>query len=172
MRRLRYNVAMSLDGFIARADGSYDWIVMDEAIDFDALFAEFDTLVMGRKTFEVTRAMGGDYQAARMRTVVFSRTLRDEDYPEVTIVRGDVTGTIAALKQESGKDVWLFGGAELFRQGLDAGLVDTVEVAIMPVILGGGIPLVLPGRETRWRLTSSKSLHSGIVMLEYAAVDA
>jgi dihydrofolate reductase len=169
MRALRYNVAMSLDGFIARLDGSYDWIIMDPSIDFDALFAEFDTLVMGRKTFDVVRAMGNEYHAAKMRTIVFSRTLEVSDLPNVTIVREDVPGTVASLKEESGKDVWLFGGGDLFRQLLDTGLVDTIEVALMPVLLGSGIPVIQPGKETSWRLTSSKELPSGILMLSYSA---
>ena len=71
-----------------------------------------------------------------MKTLVFSRTLRQLDYPKVTIVAEDAEETLAALRAESGKDIWFFGGGLPFRSLLDAGLVDTVEVAVMPVLLG------------------------------------
>ena len=168
MRRLRYNVAVSLDGFIARPGGEYDWIVMDPAIDFAALFAEFDTLVMGRRTFEVAQGQGGGPETG-MKTVVVSKTLRAADYPDVTIVDRNVPEAIAAMKAAPGKDIWLFGGGELFRSLLDAGLVDTVELAVMPVLLGQGIPVLPAGKPApALRLVSSKALPSGILMLSYA----
>src|ERR1051326_5705078 len=144
MRRVRYSVAMSLDGYIAGPEGEADWIIMDPDIDFGALFNEFDTLLMGRGTFEpMAKAMakGGDAGMSGMRTFVFSRTLRQSDHPNVTIVAEKIEETVAALKAEPGKDIWLFGGGQLFRSLAEARLVDTVEVAIIPVLLGGGIPL-------------------------------
>jgi dihydrofolate reductase len=168
MRRLRYSVAVSLDGFIARPDGAYDWIIMDPAIDFAALFDEFDTLVMGRRTFEVTRAQQADGPASNMRVIVCSRTLRPSDYPDVTIIGDDVPAAILALKKQPGKDVWLFGGGELCRSLLDAGLVDTIELAVMPVLLSEGIPVLPPGQSLTLRLTASRTLPSGILMLSYA----
>ena len=85
MRRVRYVVAMSLDGYIAGPNCEADWIIMDPDIDFRALFEQFDTFLLGRRTFEVIGgAAGGGRQAAQ--TIVFSRTLRQEDYPNLTIV--------------------------------------------------------------------------------------
>lgn len=169
MRRLRYNVAISLDGFIAGPDGEYDWIVADPTIDFDALFAEFDTALMGRRTFETMLAQGTGGLLPGMRTVVFSRTLRAEDHPAVTIVGADAEAAVTALKAEPGKDLWLFGGGSLFRSLLNAGLVDSVEVAVVPVLLGHGVSLLAPGRRSSGlRLTDSKVLPSGIVRLSYA----
>jgi dihydrofolate reductase len=169
MKRLRYSVAASLDGFIAASDGSYDWIINDPAIDFVGLFKQFDTFVMGRGTFEITLTHQGEGNPTPgARTIVFSTTLRQEDYPKVTIVATDPAATVRALKAESGKDIWLFGGGILFRSLLDAGLVDTVEVAVIPIVLGGGIPLVAPGRRSPvLRLTDHKVMPSGIVMLSY-----
>ena len=126
MRRLRYSVAASLDGFIADPGGGYDWIVEDPSIDFAALFAGFDTALMGRHTFETMRAQGTGGVLPGLRTVVFSRTLRADDAPGVTVVNADAAGAVAALKTEAGRDLWLFGGGALFRTLLDAGLVDAV----------------------------------------------
>ncbi len=169
MKRLRYSVAASLDGFIAAPDGSYDWIVNDPAIDFAAIFSEFDTFVMGRRTFEITLTHQGDgLPSPDAKTVVFSRTLRQEDYPKVTIVATDPAATVRQLKAGTGRDIWLFGGGVLCRTLLDAGLVDTVEVAVIPIILGEGIPLVAPGgRSPVLRLTGYKVMPTGIVMLSY-----
>jgi dihydrofolate reductase len=172
MRRLRYSVAMSLDAFIAGPNGEYDWIVTDPAIDFAALFDQFDTFLMGRKTFELTQSPGNPALGGRV--VVVSNTLRPADHPGVTILGSDgLKEAVAALKAEPGKDIWLFGGGELFRSLLDAGLVDTVEVGVSPILLGGGIPLLPPGqRSPVLRLTSSKALPSGVVMLVYSVPES
>lgn len=168
MRRIRYAVAMSLDGYIAGPQGEADWIIMDPEIDFRALFEQFDTFLLGRRTFEpMARASTGTMPG--MKTYVFSRTLRQQDYPDVTIVADGLEDTVAALKTIPGKDIWLFGGGLLFRSLVDAGLVDTVEVAIMPVLLGGGIPLLpSPARQIKLMLTGQKVYGTGIVGLEYA----
>src|SRR5271155_1545757 len=143
MRRLRYSVAMSLDGYIAGPNGEYDWITVDPAIDFGALFKQFDVLVMGRRTFETTlQAQGSSNPMPGMKVMVFSRTLRPEDYPDVTIINNGAAEAVAAQKAEPGKDIWLFGGGALFRSLLDAQLVDTIEVGVMPILLSQGIPVL------------------------------
>jgi dihydrofolate reductase len=168
-KRLRYQVAASLDGFIAGPDGSYDWIVMDPAIDFGALYGEFDTAVMGRKTYEAGLAMGGNLAMPGIEIIVFSRTLRASTTKGLRIVNDPPARVVAELKKQKGRDIWLFGGGELFRTLLDAGLVDTVEIAVMPVLLGSGIPLLPAGHSANLTLVDLKRLPaSGIVVLAYS----
>ena len=172
MRRIRYLVAASLDGYIAGPNGEADWIIGDPDVDFGALWAQFDTFLIGRRTFE---AMGkaGQRSTRGMKVLVFSRTLRQADYPKVTIVAEKPEQALAEVRAQPGKDIWLFGGGQLFRSLLELRLVDTVEVAVIPVLLGGGIPLLPPrAKQTKLKLTGHKVYKTGIVSLEYAVAGA
>lgn len=185
MGRLRYNVAASLDGFIAGPDGSYDWIPADESINFSALYSQFDAFIMGRKTYETILAQG-DQNPLRNRSrdrvaVVTTTGLPRASYAwEVTVLAGtaDAVAWIAEARRRFGRDVWLFGGGVLAASLLDQRVVDTVEVAIVPVILGRGIKMIEGGgggaagpTSRRLRLTGSEVYAaSGIAICKYEVI--
>ncbi len=168
MRRVRYCVVTSLDGYIAGPKGEADWITSDPDFDFAALFSQFDTILVGRRTFD-TMVAAHRVSIPGIKTIVFSRTLKPQIHPEVTIVANHQQETLAALKANPGKDIWLFGGGELFRSLADTGLVDTIEIRIIPILLGAGVPLC-PQLKNRIKLqlTSQGISETGVVSLEYA----
>ena len=167
MRRVRYSVAMSLDGYIAGPKGEYDWIIIDPDIDFGAMFKGYDAVLMGRKSYEAAKGQGG-YGMPGIQAYVFSKTLRQTDCPDA-IVSDNPKDTVTALRSEPGKDIWLFGGGDLFRSMLGLGLVDEMEVAVIPVLLGAGLPMLpTPATLAKLELTKHKVYEkTGTVLLNY-----
>ena len=161
MRPVCYSAAMSLDGYIAGPRGEFDWIPMDPEIDFGALFARYDCVLLGRKSWEAARRQDPIRHAAL--------GLRPGDCPGATL-SSDPRGTVEALKRQPGKAIWLFGGGVLFRSLLELGLVDEVQVAVVPVLLGEGLPfLEHPTRLAKLRLTRHRVYEkTGTALLEYA----
>ncbi len=173
MRRIRYAVAISLDSFVAGPNDEFDWITSDPDIDFATIFREFDIFLMGRRTYEVMSKQGQSAISGK-RVLVASRALRPESCPNATVLGEDLEPTLRQLRREPGKDVWLFGGGSLFRSLLGFGLVDTVEVSIVPILLGGGIPF-LPSPATRANLRyTGQTLYpkSGILTVRYDVLGA
>ncbi len=169
MRQLRYSVAASLDGFIAGPNGDFDWITVDPDIDFAGMYASVSGLVMGRRSYEVMNATGG-HEGPPLPTYVYSRTLPAGERDGVTFVR-DAVPHVSRLKEADGKPLWLWGGATLFRELASANLVDAVEVAIIPILLGEGIPL-FGGRPRLLLKLRTHRLYkaSGTMSLEYEVV--
>ncbi len=167
MRQLRYSVAASLDGYIAGPKGEYDWIVIDPEIDFDAMYAGVSALVMGRKSYEVSLATGTS--GWTLPTYVYTRTLPEGERDGVTFVRDAVPHVRALKASAETKPLWLWGGGDLFRQLAEAGLVDGVEVGLIPIILGGGVPLMpAPGPRLPLQLRKHRLYAAtGTLLLEY-----
>lgn len=178
MPRLRYNAATTLDGFIASPDGSTDWIIEDPAVDFNTLYAEFDTFLMGRKTYEAMMhyaAQSGIDALAKRNVVVVSCEMKSTDYPAITIVNNGYLKLIKEMKEGSGRDIWLMGGGQLAKALLDAGLLDTVEMAVMPVIIGDGIKMIAGASEEgnypwKLKLRNVDALKSGILMCKHDVI--
>jgi dihydrofolate reductase len=167
MRRVRYQVAASLDGYIAGPNGEYDWIPDEPTYDFAKFYSEIDTVLMGRRTFEPLSEGGAGFLSG-MEIVVFSTTLDAASAPGVAVVSDDAAAFVADLKNRPGKDIWLFGGGVLFRSLLEAGLVDTVEVAFMPVLLGRGIRLLPEGAAgAKLRKVRAEEYPAATVLITY-----
>ena len=170
---LHYNAATTLDGFIASPDSSTSWIVPDSSIDFGALFAKYDYLLMGRKTYEVVVNFGSHVSDfAKDRVLVISTRLKQEEHPNVAIVQlQDVISLVNNLKVQ-GKDIWLMGGGQLAAPLFKARLVDRLDVAIMPALIGRGVRLIPEWQGDGWYkldLERCEALrNSGIIMLEYS----
>jgi dihydrofolate reductase len=170
MRRIRYGVGMSLNGFIADHHGQTGFLIADPTYDPAPFFASIDTVIMGRLTYEGA-VRHGMRAYAGLRNYVVSRTLAAADYPEVTILRD--ADAVAELRHAAGKDIWLCGGGVLLASLLADGLVDTVELGVSPMLLrGGGTPIL--GLDPRLpptvplTLTHHRALPSGVLIVEYA----
>ena len=168
MRKLILSVAVSLDGFIEGPNGEYDWCVIDEEYDFAEFFDRVDTIFVGRKTYEMSLALGeGPPGFPKFKEYVFSTTL--ESVKEgATLIKGDILAEVEKIKAENGKDIWLFGGAALTTSLMNLGLVDELALAIHPILLGGGKPL-FNNINDRINLTlvDTRKYSSGMVSLTY-----
>lgn len=168
MRLVTFGVANSLDNFIARADGAADWLVWDDEVA--AITNEFwktiDTVVMGRKTYEVAvRIGGGAYPGVK--NYVFSRTLKQPRSKKVEVISQDAAEFVRRLKDEPGKGICVIGGGELARSLFQAGLIDQIGLNIQPVLLGDGIPLFHEMKQLDLELLEHKQLKNGGVFVFY-----
>lgn len=171
MRTITYGGATSLDGFLARPDHATDWILWsDEAAEFmKQYWAKIDTILMGRKTYEVAvkNAPAGGVTFPGITSYVFSRTVAPGKLGDVTVV-ADAVPFVRELKQRPGKDICLMGGGELAKPLLEAGLVDEIGFNIHPVVLGSGIPAFHPmTRQIDLRPTECRAFRNGCVLITY-----
>jgi|ERR1700730_4028290 len=172
MRRIVLGLGMSLDGYIARRDGSVDFLFMPKDYSMAFFFKTIDTAIMGRKTYEVGLHMGGgSFSSPGMKSFVFSRSLSSGERDGVTIVKDSPVEFVETLRKRRGKNIWLMGGGELARDFLKADLVDELYIGMVPVLLGEGIPLFpcgFPQRE--FSLLENKSYSKGMIALKYQRV--
>lgn len=171
MRKVTFGVASSLDNFIAREDHGVEWLKWsDEVRAFVTEFwKEIDTIVMGRKTYEIgRREMRGENPYAGMKTYVLSRTLARAELPDADLA-SDAVKLVRKLKRASGKEICVLGGGEVARPLLEAGLIDEIGVNIHPVLLGSGIPLFhRMKRQINLRLVECREFKNGCVLLTFA----
>jgi dihydrofolate reductase len=175
MRKVIFGVANSLDNFVARRDGGYDWILWSDEVA--ALMAEFwpriDAVLVGRKTYEVQQQMAPDPDMAMpsVRTYVFSRTLTQVEGENVELVSQDAGEFVRELKQRPGKDICCMGGGELARSLFEADVIDEVSLHIHPILLGDGIPLFLPmNQQLNLKLRECRPFTNGCVLVTYDVI--
>jgi dihydrofolate reductase len=169
MRKVTFGVANSLDNFIARKDHAVDWLVWDEEVASvtAAFWKTIDTVVMGRKTYEVA-VRSGTTSYPGVKNYVCSRTLRASPDAPVEIIAEDAAAFVRALKNQPGKGICVMGGGELAHALFEADLIDEIGLNIQPVLLGSGIPLFLPlSRQVNLELIECKPFKNGGVLVMY-----
>jgi dihydrofolate reductase len=169
MRKIILNVAVSLDGFIEGPNGEYDWCFTDSDYGLNEFLANTDTIFFGRKSYELWAASFSNMWTDK-RHYVFSNSQQSLQ-TNATLISGDIETKVHELKNEDGKDIWLFGGASLTTSLINAGLVDEFLLAIHPLILAGGKPLFNGINKRNWlKLAESKTYENGLVQNRYSLV--
>lgn len=167
MRSIVLGLGISIDGYIARKDGSYDFLFMPKDYSMAAFMKSIDTAILGRKTWEVAKAAGGTF-GPEMKSYVMSRSLKAGEQDGVTVTRQTPKGLAAAIRRRRGKNIWLMGGGEVAREFLAADLVDELYLGVVPVLLGEGIPLFPAGFPQRnFKLTENLTFSRGLISLRY-----
>jgi dihydrofolate reductase len=170
MRKIVYGVGISLDGYIARPDGTLDYLHLRPSnYSMGPFFKSVDVGIMGRKTYDAAMKMsGGKFDGQGLDCYVMSKTLEPGKRGGATFVNEDVKKFVAGLRQKKGKNIWLMGGGELAREFLKQDLVDELYLGIVPVLIGEGIPLFPPGFPQRvFTLTENKTYSGDLIALKY-----
>ena len=168
MRKVTFRVASSLDNYIARQDGSFDWIRQSEGSS--SSLAEFwktiDTVLWGRKTYDLVKGRMPAYKGVK--NYIFSRTLKESADQGVELINRDATEFVQNLKKQEGQDIVVMGGGELAKSLFEADLIDEVGMNIHPVLLGSGIPLFHEmKRPIHLELIECKPFSDGCVLVSY-----
>jgi dihydrofolate reductase len=177
-RKIIVLVATSADGFIARPDGSVDWLdrpMPKGSYGMGAFYQSIDTILWGRKTYEVAldfqkKGVPGSAFDTKIKNYVFTRSLPQSAAPEgVEILHGPIKAFATRLRKAKGKDIWMMGGGGIIASFLDEGEIDEFIIHVIPTFIGEGIPLIAPRHRTvPLTLISSKKFTDGVVELHYA----
>jgi dihydrofolate reductase len=172
MRKVILALGVSLDGYIARPDGTFDFLFMPKDFSMAEFFASVDTAIMGRKSYEVSKAMGGapdaEKSGPKITNYVFSRSLPPGEREAFIFVNQTPESLITALREKAGKDIWLMGGGQIARDFLSADLVDEIHLGVIPVLIGAGLPAFPAGFPQRnFELMENKTFSQGLVSIKY-----
>ena len=168
MRKIILGLAVSLDSYIEGPNGEYDWCLTDQDYGMADFFKRIDSIFVGRKTYEMSLGLENGIDGfPKMKEYIFSNTL-DAVPPGKTLIRGNIEEQVQQIRQEEGKDIWLFGGAELTSTFMNLRLVDELWLSVHPIILGSGKPLFVNIKD-RIHLThfETKTYSTGLVSLKY-----
>lgn len=170
-RAVILSLGISLDGYIARRNGAVDFLTMDPEYDWGAFINQVDTWLLGRKTLEDTLKLhgGGKLDSMGLQTIVFSRSMKPGAADGFEVTGESPRDVVARLRKQPGKHIWLGGGGELVRSFLEADLVDRLEIGMVPVLIGDGLPLFPPGfSERRFRLLQARTYsRTGLLTVSY-----
>ncbi|MBI3758261.1 MAG: dihydrofolate reductase [Deltaproteobacteria bacterium] len=171
-RKIIVYIATSADGYIARVDGSFDWLNRPHPpgnYGMGAFFRSIDAILWGRKTYEQALGLGGVGQfGTKIKNYVFSRRPPEAATPGVEFVNEPIGPFAKRLRASAGKDIWMMGGAGLIASFLDAGEIDEFSIHVIPVFIGEGIPLIAPRhRLVQLALLSTRRYSDGVVHLHY-----
>ena len=168
MRKVVLGIGISLDGYIARPDGSVDFVFMPKDYSMGPFFKTIDTAVMGRKTYDVAIKMGASISSLGMKSYVLSRFQRPGEQNGATFVSESPKSFVEALRKQKGKNIWLMGGGELTQAFLKEDLVDELYLGVVPILIGEGIPAFPSGFPQReFTLTENKTFSRGLIALKY-----
>ena len=177
MKKIILNLAVTLDGFIEGPNGEIDWCIMDDDMDFGGFISDIDTIFYGRVSYDAWGNFRPDATAPptekemwewihAKNKFVFSGQHRQDD--NATFISADIINKVAEIKQQGGKDIWLYGGANLIKTFISAGLIDSYKLFVHPVVLGAGKPLFEDLKERiGLRLMETRVFKSGVVELSY-----
>ncbi|MGQ4646977.1 dihydrofolate reductase family protein [Lyngbya aestuarii] len=170
MRKLKYYVACSIDGFIAHEDGTWDGFLFEgeHVSDYLESLNLFDVVFMGRKTYEMGLKEGKTDPYPTMKSYVFSRTMKESPDQRVQVISENVAALVTSLKEEMGQDIYLCGGGNLATRLLGEKLIDEIILKVNPFLMGSGIPLFARvAKQTELELTDNKIYENGVVVLRY-----
>lgn len=174
MGKITYYLATSIDGYLAREDGSVSWLLpfqdsIEPPLDYVTFYATVSAVMMGRKTWDVVRSLEGLNPYPGLPKYIFTRQQAfdaEDTSRDITICNGDFTMTVETIKSAHPDRIWLVGGGEMAAQLVQAGLLEEIILTIVPMSLGRGLRWLAPHEvEARWRLTASYTTRSGVVQL-------
>ena len=178
MRQVVLYIAASLDSYIARPDGSVDWLsspeflIPDEDYGYNEFYSTIDTTLMGNSTFQFIMDQDVPFPYPDKTNYVFSRSAKNRDTEFVRFISEDPAIFVKRLKQEKGEDIWLVGVGQINSILLNNDLIDKIILTMIPLTLGEGIPLFHGKyKEVNFNLEASKSYQSGIIQLTLQKMD-
>jgi dihydrofolate reductase len=177
MKKVILNLAVTLDGFIEGPNGEIDWCIMDDDMNFDVFVSSVDTMFYGRVSYDAWGNFQPDENTSQAEKsmwegihsknkFVFSSQNRQDN--DATFINSDIANKVTVIKKQSGKDIWLYGGAKLIKTFIHLGLIDVYKISIHPIVLGSGKPLFEDLKERiGLKLINTNIYKSGVIELTY-----
>lgn len=180
MKKVILDLAVTLDGFIEGPNGEIDWCIMDEDMDFDGFLSGIDTIFYGRMSYEAWGNFQPDENASptekalwdgvhsKKKYVFSSQNIKDDT---AVFINSDISQKVNEIKKQSGKDIWLYGGASLIKTFIQLNLIDIYRISVHPTVLGNGKPLFEDLKERiELKLLETNIFKSGVVQLIYEPI--